>query len=88
MVFLIAIDFADNTRDLSKLEKELKSTGTWWHHISNIWIIESSESANEVYDRIARYLTKADTILVTQITNEQQGWLSKSAWKWLNNLDY
>ena len=88
MVHLIAYDIFQKGRDISALENEIKSTGTWWHHLSNVWIIETLETPEQVHKRIGQHLQQADRVLVVRITRERQGWLSKEAWDWLRGRQY
>lgn len=88
MVNLITYDIFDKSRDLSELEAAIKSTGTWWHHISNVWIIQTDESPNEMYNRLFKHFRAVDTVYIVTITSNHQGWLNKKGWDWFNGLRY
>ena len=72
------------------LEKELQSTGIWWHHLDFTWIIVSGETIEQLYNRIAKHLMQSDHELIFEIPPNARyfGWLPKEAWDWLQNNRY
>ena len=42
------------------------------------------QSAQEVSDKITKYLDRNDSLLVIEVINNTQGWLPKDAWKYIN----
>lgn len=85
MVYLISYEIADKTRDLSELHNAIKSYRTWWHHIENVWLIETEDGAQNIYSKLYKYLYKKDNLFIINIGSDHSGWLPKSAWDWLHN---
>jgi hypothetical protein len=67
------------------LVAELKNSPQWWHFLDFTWLIATNESAEQVYGRIATYLSRTDIELIVQIRpgSEYAGWLPKEAWDWI-----
>lgn len=68
----------------------IQSVGQWWHYLDNTWILMTSESATEVWNRIAPTITTEDRVLIAQITANAgvQGWLPRDAWDWIHARRY
>jgi len=68
----------------------LQSAGEWWHYLDYTWLLVTSESATEVWNRIAPTITPEDRVLIAQITYLAglQGWLQKDAWDWITARRY
>ena len=88
MILLITYDTVDKTKDLSELETAVKQTGTWWHHISNVWMVQTDEDPNVWSERIKSLLGPSANVLVIRVSKNYQGWLPKTAWDWLDQVDY
>ena len=88
MVLLITYELFDKSRDISNLKGEIKKAGTWWHHLENVWIIETEKDEDKWYDTLKPHLRPEDHIYIVKITTQQQGWLPKGAWDWLENRKY
>ncbi len=88
MVLLITYEVMDKSRNLLPLHLNIKSTGTWWHHIDNVWIIQTNDSPETWYKRIAPFFTQADHVFVTQITRNAFGYLPPQAWEWLRTVKF
>lgn len=84
MVLLVAYDIYDPNRDLTLLHNAIKSTGNWWHHLGNVWIVDTVHSPQTMHTWIAPYLMKEDNCLVVRLQKQYYGWLPKEAWEWLN----
>ena len=85
MVYLITYELFDKSKDLTKLHKKIKSHGAWWHHIENVWFIETNQSVNEIYNTIIKFFTKKDNVVIIEVGSEFAGWIPESGGKWLNN---
>lgn len=61
-------------------------TQSWWHYMDNTWIVQTYETANQLYDRIHECFVQPDSVLVVQLnrSTQVQGWLPKEAWNWLS----
>ncbi|MEI6191079.1 MAG: hypothetical protein WCP24_01755, partial [bacterium] len=65
----------------------LKSIGPWWHYLDSTWIVKSTLTPQQIYQRIGPgLLLQNDFILVIEIVpGNKFGWLPQEAWNWINN---
>lgn len=66
----------------------IQGMGTWWHYIDSTWILKNTSytNAQQIYTRLAPFLSKNDFILVVEIVpGTSFGWLPKAAWDWINS---
>lgn len=61
------------------------STGVWCSYWKSSFLIKSNlESANDVFAKIKPYIDGNDKVLVIEVKNNKQGWLSRDQWKYIN----
>lgn len=65
------------------VESVLKNQGTWWHYLKYTWLISTTESPYQLYNKISPYITETDRIFIGEITNDYEGWLEQEAWDWI-----
>jgi len=88
-VLLVTYEFKTAGKDYSAFFETLKNTPQkWWHYLENVWIVETDLSADAFAKKLYPHFSQDDRVLVTRITSDQQGWLQKEAWEWLNNRKY
>ncbi len=56
---------------------------SWWHYMSNSYIVKSNETANELFNRLKPHLNKEIILLVFELGKDRQGWLTEQAWEWI-----
>lgn len=86
MVFLVTYDL-NKQKNYDELYTALKGLGEWMRDpgLDSVWFISTSLSAQSIYDRIKPHIDADDRLFITQLeTGKHQGWLSKSAWEWIN----
>jgi hypothetical protein len=83
MVYVVSYDLRKPGRDYKGLFDELQASPGWWHFLEATWLIATSQSANELYDRLRVHLDGSDSILIIQAGTDMQGWLPKEAWEWI-----
>ncbi|MBQ8473148.1 MAG: hypothetical protein IJ501_06565 [Bacilli bacterium] len=50
------------------------------------WIIKSSSSAQNIFDNLKPQIDDDDKLIIVEInTNNEQGWLNKNQWNWIND---
>ena len=84
MVYVVSYDLRKPGQDYKGLFDELQTSPGWWHYLESTWLIATSESANELYNHLRKYLDRDDSILVIQAGIDRQGWLPKKAWEWID----
>lgn len=87
MVYLITYDLNKQGQDYENVINAIKeaSTGVWCSYWKSSFLIKSNlESANDVFSKIKPYIDGNDRVLVIEVKNNKQGWLSKDQWKHIN----
>lgn len=88
MVLLITYDLKRPVQNYAALHEEIKRGGTWWHHLESTWIIETTESPQQMYNRLVRHIDQNDRLLIIEVKRNYWGWLTDKAWEWLNGRTY
>ncbi|GJL85792.1 MAG: hypothetical protein DHS20C02_15670 [Micavibrio sp.] len=83
MAHLISYDLNKPGQNYDDLYEAIKRLGAWWHYLDSTWIVKSSYSAPEIFEKLKPHIDKNDTVLVIEITSEYSGWLPQKAWDWL-----
>jgi hypothetical protein len=82
-VYNVSYDLNKAGKDYSGLHNELKKTYEWYHLLDSTWLLHTSESANQIWERLKSHIDQDDNIMIAQITAHVSGWLPKNAWEWL-----
>lgn len=86
MVYVVSYDLRKQGKNYIGLTEQLQFSPGWWHYLASTWLISTSESATQLYNRLTPHLDKDDSILIVEAGNHIQGWLPKDAWEWLQKL--
>ncbi|MEL6216986.1 MAG: hypothetical protein AAFR79_00750 [Pseudomonadota bacterium] len=84
MIYAINYDLKKPDRNYEELHKAIKALGAWWHYLDSTWLVDTSLSATEVWDRLAPHVDNNDSVLVIGVTRNYSGWLPQKAWDWIN----
>ena len=87
MVYLITYDLNRIGQDYENVIKAIKdaSTGAWCTYWKSSYLIKSDlKTADAVSAKIEPYLDKNDRLLVIEVKNHKQGWLTQKQWKYIN----
>lgn len=82
--FSINYDLKQPGRDYTGLFDAIKQSSKWWHYLDSTWIVQTTEGANEVYQRLRAHIDDNDFLLVIEVRDNSQGWLPKDAWDWIH----
>jgi hypothetical protein len=65
---------------------ELQKSLSWSHYLDYTWIVQTPETVEQLYARLAPHFTQQDSFLIVQILPNTPifGWLPKDAWDWIN----
>ena len=88
MALLVSYDLVGGqARDYAGLHAELMKTG-WWHHLESTWILDTSETPDQMYERLMPYLHEHDRVLVLSLPAGigRQGWLPADGWTWIRRV--
>lgn len=82
-VYVISYQLRSTRLDYRDLIEELERCESWWHYLDDTWLVNTEESATQLYNRLAPYLEGSDSILIVSAAKDVQGWLPDDAWKWI-----
>ncbi|MCG5262440.1 hypothetical protein [Cupriavidus gilardii] len=83
-VYSVSYDLNKAGQNYSALYEELKKSPSWWHYLDSTWLIYTTETAQQLSNRLLMHIDKNDRLLVIKVVRAYQGWLSEEAWKWIN----
>ncbi len=84
-VYSVSYDLMKSGKDYSGLHGELKQTNEWYHLLGSTWMLYTSESSEQVWERLKPHLDGNDQILIVEVKWNFSGWLTMDAWDWLKN---
>ncbi len=87
MVLLITYELHEEaSKDYSNLYAAIKEvSGIWNHPLTSHWLIQTSLTPQQVWDRLAGHIHKNDLLMVVRLTNSYSGWLPQATWDWLRS---
>ena len=87
MVCFITYDLNERGQDYDNVIKAIKdsSTGVWCSYWKSSYLIKTNLSIQEVSDNITPYLDSNDRLIVIEVKNNKQGWLTEKQWNYINN---
>ena len=85
MICSINYDLKKPGRNYEELYTAIKSCGVWWHYLGSTWLLDTSLTAKQVWDRLSPHIDTNDRVLVIGVTQDYEGWLTSEAWEWLNS---
>lgn len=83
-VYNVSYDLNKAGKDYNGLHEELKKTSSWLHLLDSTWLLCTTESAQQIWERLKSYIDDDDNILIAEITKNNAGWLRKTWWTWIN----
>jgi len=83
-VLLVAYELKNKTKDYSAFFNTLKTAQSWAHYIDTCWLLYTNETPLDWDRKLRPYMDQPDTILITEITRNYQGWLPNEAWQWIS----
>lgn len=86
--YLITYDLNRTGQDYDNVIQAIKnaSDGRWCTYWKSSFLIRSNyQTADEVCYIIQKYLDKNDRLLVIEVTNNKEGWLTQDQWNYMNN---
>lgn len=83
-VYCISYDLNKTGQNYEELYEELKKSPGFWHYLDSTWLISTTETADQLSNRIRLHLDDNDNLLVIKVVRDYAGWLSKKAWDWID----
>ncbi len=84
--YLITLDLLDPTLELDALKEFIKTSSVfenWWNHIPGVFLVVSGQSAANIRKAVRPYTKEARLLVVEINTDESDGWLPETSWKWI-----
>lgn len=85
MVYMITYDLNSPNQNYEDVIQAIKdaSTGVWCTYWKSSFLIKSNLTVQQVSERITPYLDSNDRLLVIEVKQNYQGWLSEKQWKYI-----
>ena len=88
MIYAINYDLHRPGQNYDELFKTIKSLGAWWHYLGSTWLVDTSLTASQIWNRLQPHTDKNDTFFIAGVTRDYSGWMPPDAWAWLNERKY
>lgn len=88
MVYLITYDLNKQGQDYENVIQAIKSAsaGVWCSYWKSSFLIKSNlRTASDVFAKIRPHLDSNDKVLVIEVKDNKQGWLTNEQWEYINN---
>jgi len=85
MIYAINYDLKRPGQNYEVLHEAIKSCGTWWHYLGSTWLVDTSLTAQGIWDKLSPHVDKNDSVLVIGVNRDYQGQLPEDAWEWINS---
>jgi hypothetical protein len=82
-VFLVSYDLNVAGRNYDGLVNTIRQLPGYCRVSSLAWLISSEETAAQLFNRLAPMLDQRDRLLVIEVMDHYQGWLTKPQWAWI-----
>ena len=86
--YMITYDLNKQGKDYENVIAAIKdvSDGFWCHYWESSFLISSYyQYADDVANKIIPYLDSNDRLIVIEVINNKQGWISDKQWDYINN---
>lgn len=87
MVYMITYDLNSPGQNYEKVIEAIKgaSNGVWCTYWKSSYLIKSNlKTAVDVFQKIKPHLDGNDRVLVIEVNNNKEGWLTEKEWKYIN----
>jgi len=84
-VYLLTYDLHYPGQNYHGLKQIIENNFNWWHYMESAWLLYTSLSANQIWNTISSVIDENDRVLIIEVTNNKQGWLTREAWDWINS---
>lgn len=87
MVYMITYDLNSTGQKYDEVINAIKesSTGAWCSYWKSSYLIKSDLTVQEVSDKITKYVDKNDRLIVIEVKNNYQGWLTEKQWQYIKD---
>lgn len=57
----------------------------WRHMMEASWLVKTEDSAKSIVDKLKPHMDSRDSIFVSEITDDREGYIPKTTWEWLKS---
>ncbi|MCI5731840.1 MAG: hypothetical protein MR304_09910 [Eubacterium sp.] len=83
--YMITYDLNRDSQNYEEVINAIKKSSSYWcSYWKSAFLIKSSLSAKQISDKITPHLDGNDTLIVIEVTDSYQGWLTEKQWKFIN----
>lgn len=92
MVLMISYELRSPGQNYESLYQEIRnvSGGVWRHDLTSHWLIETSLTPQQVWERLRHHIDQNDHILIIRVANNPMafGWMPLAVWNWIAGRAY
>lgn len=83
--YMITYDLNSAGQKYDEVIKAIKdsSTGAWCSYWKSSYLIKSTLTPNQISDNIKPHLDNNDRLIIIEVKNNYQGWLTEKQWKYI-----
>lgn len=82
--YMITYDLNSEGQNYEKVIQSIKdSADAWCSYWKSSYLIKSNLTVQQVSDNITQYLDGNDRLIVIEVKDNYQGWLSKKQWEFI-----
>ena len=82
--YIITYHLKNTWENYSEFYEAIKESYPEFQHFQEeAWLVKTDDTAKEIIAKIKPFLKRGDTIFVVEITDNYEGFIAKSVWKWL-----
>lgn len=82
--YMITYDLNKQGKDYSGVHQAIKdSSVAWCHYWDSTWLIKSNLTPDQICDKIKSHLDGDDRLIIIEVKNNYQGWMTEEQWKWI-----
>lgn len=88
MVCMITYDLNSTGQRYEEVIKAIKkcSTGKWCTFWKSSYLIQTNKSVQAISNAITPFLDGNDRLIVIEVKDNYQGWLSEDEWSYVNDM--
>ena len=87
MILLVTYDLKGPAGSYQNLINVIKGERSWWHYMRSPWLVATSDTPQEFYEKLAPHLRAGDRLFVVQLQRPFQGYLPRKAWDWIHRFE-
>ena len=82
-VYVVSYDLNKTGQKYKDLFEELEKSPGWCREVDSTWLISTTETAEQLWQRISPSFDANDRCMIVNATRPFAGWLSEPTWEWI-----